>query len=88
MFLDSDNWTLQNVYLRPNRWEGVKGKEGQYWPVDRMDPDNPVVRSHSGPRDLYMSTKGKAMRQLGCSEEEIEEACAAWMAGYQGPEAG
>jgi hypothetical protein len=91
MFLDADERTLLNVYFRPNENEGGS-REYIYWPVARMDPDNPTVRPFSGPADLFMSTKGAAMRKLGFSEEEIKAACEKYLhpggreTGYIGPE--
>lgn len=91
MFLDADEWTLYNVYLRPDQNAGKKDN-WHYWPVPREDRDDPVAQSFgSDPIALWYATRGKAMRTLGCSEEEIRQACDEWLhpggagTGYTGP---
>jgi len=83
-FLDLDDWTLTNVYFRPNANEGNE-KKLWYWPVDREDKDNPVTGELSL-RDLFMTTTGEAMNKLGYSEADIEARFEKWSSSYTGPE--
>ena len=42
--MDLDDWTLMNVYFRPN--DNADEPEKGYWPVIREDPDDPTVKSY------------------------------------------
>lgn len=86
-FLDSyDDWFMVNVVGRPNANVDSKDKHW-YDPVERHDPLSPKIIAHeTGIKNMFMLTTGKAMRTIGCSDEEIEERFQQWAASYQGPE--
>lgn len=68
-FMRMHDWLLINGLCRP----GVdKDPTKPYYPVPRSDPNAPPV-THIGYRDMFMRTTGKAMRQLGASDAEVEE---------------
>lgn len=74
-FLELSDWDINNWLCRPDANAGSENKRW-YWPVDRENRDDPVVQSFgSDARSLWMNTRGKAMKTMGSSEEEIAEAC-------------
>lgn len=77
-YLELTDWDFNNWLCRPDANEGSEDRHW-YWPVERVDPDDPPVRTLSGPRDLFMATRGEKMRILGHSPEEIEAACDKWL---------
>ena len=73
-FMDLDDWTLINVYLRPNQNEDDP-LEG-YLPVGRVNkddkPKSPIAASN--PRDVFFYI----WRQRGKTDAEIEELIKKW----------
>lgn len=91
MFLDLTDWDINNWVCRPDTNANNKDRNW-YWPVEREDPDRPIVAHDIGLQYAFMVMKGNAMRTLGSSDEEIEGAFQRWLhphgpgSGYQGPE--
>lgn len=77
-FMRMHDWVAMNALCRPNN--NKDPKEG-YFPVPRVNPDDPPVQDITF-RDLYMRTKGKALRKLGATDQEVEEAFNEWFKGY------
>lgn len=75
-FLDLSDNDLFNWVGRPSIYHDPSKP---YWPVPRSDPDAPPSKI-IGTSELYMnSPKAKALRTMGASEAEIEEAYQKWL---------
>ena len=74
MFLDLTDWDINNWLCRPDANADIKDRPW-YWPVDRASAEHAVERMLSGPAEMFMLTRGKAMKTLGASDAEIAEAC-------------
>lgn len=71
-FLDLDDWTVNNVYFRPNA--NADRPDRGYWPKARHKEGDQAERGTNW-REIFYGPDGnrlKAMRTVGMSEEEIE----------------
>lgn len=66
-FMELDDWTLYNVYLRPDFNQDNDGSK-PYWPVPRKNPNEPEGDSVSFKELCY-----RLWNKQGMTEEEIEE---------------
>lgn len=82
-WLDEDDWWMVNVVCRPDR--NAERPERGYYPVPRSGPKG-VDQAISFRELFFLPERVRAMRALGMTDGEMEEAYQKWFGGYVGPE--
>lgn len=72
-----DDWYIVNVLFRPSTNEAHP--ENGYWPVGRMDPDDPTVGDLTFREMFYLPERVRAMKEAGMTPEDMEMKYRNWI---------
>lgn len=84
VFMDLDDWEMNNALGRPDFHKGDAARG--YWPMPRTDPNDPVVSGNTGMRGVYFNpARVKALKLLGVTQAEMEQGYQEWISQFNVP---